>query len=509
MARGYRTLKLEDFSGGWNPRDAPSQVADNESPDMLNMTLDERGGVVKRLGYSKYNSSQLGSDAIENIFYWQTGRYLIAQQGTTLYYSDGGGTWTTTTKSFTTSARVGLCDFQGKIVAVHPVDGVFIGSGSPPTTWSQTSGGTNNMEAVRGNAIAVWQNKVWVGGDPNNKPRVWFSAAGDPTTWTIATSFVDVREKDDALVTAMGAGEGMDVTGRPGLFVFKAESCYRINNSTNGSYTTVDNQYGAASPLAITSAVGVTAALSHKGIILLHGQGEDAELVSDKLRPLFSRDQLALAQTANMCAGSTGDRMYFSLTRFGATSNNLTLEFDPVQGWIVPHSFGAACFATYAKDDLRLIHCAPTAGYAYYTFTGGTDDGADISCRWQSRWYEPARGHTCRFRKMVSSGRGAFNLYVKYDYDSGPGTLNQVTDPFVPGVWDTSLWDNAFWGFDQLQVYQKFYSLGFGRAISFEIQETSSTSGTAPKLLDDGQAASVGAIAMYGLTVDFVDLGAS
>lgn len=57
-ARMQRRL-LARFDGGLNLRDAPGEVKDNESPDMMNMTLDERGGVVKRLGFQRDNEGAL------------------------------------------------------------------------------------------------------------------------------------------------------------------------------------------------------------------------------------------------------------------------------------------------------------------------------------------------------------------------------------------------------------------------------------------------------------------
>jgi hypothetical protein len=506
MAGGrMRSFSINDFSGGWNPRDAWSQVGDNESPDCLNVTLDERGGIVKRLGLLKYNSTQLGTDAFENLFYWQTQQYLIAQQGTTLYYSTGDGVWTTTTRVFSTSARVGMCDFQGRLCVVHPVDGVWVSTNG--TTWTQTTGGTNNMEAVRGNCIAAWQNKLWVGGDPNNKPRVWFSAAGDATTWTIATAWVDIRDKDDAIVTAIGAGSGMDSEGRPGLLVFKDESHYRINNSSTGAYTTVDTQYGASGPLAIASTLGITCAISKRGIVAVNASGGEAVLVSDKLTPLFNPNQIAFAQAANMCAGVYRDRLVFSLARAGSTTNNLTLEYSPQVGWIVPHGFGASAFAMYRKNDEKLYSAGPTSGYAFETFKGGDDNGTAITARYQTRWFEPGRGNACRFRRMIVNGRGEFSLYVKRDYTSGQGELNEVAIVGDAFVWGTGIWGTGIWGPDIFQEYQEFHSLGLGRAVSFELTESSATSVTGPKLLDDGASPELGAFACYGLTIDYVNLG--
>ena len=53
------------------------------------------------------------------------------------------------------------------------------------------------------------------------------------------------------------------------------------------------------------------------------------------------------------------------------------------------------------------------------------------------------------------------------------------------------------------------YSLGHGRAYSFEIQEVSSASASGSKLLDDGVAEETGAFSLYGFSIQHQDLGLS
>lgn len=514
-SEGMQQLVLRDFSGGWNVRDAPSEVADNESPDCLNVTFDERGGIVKRLGRTKYNSSQLNASAFLLAFYWQKGQLLIVQQGASLYTSSGAGTFSAAVKTFTTTARCALVDFAGYLVAVHPVDGVFVSTTAAAASFTQTAGGTANMEAVRGDVAAVWQNKIWVGGDLNNPPRLWRCNPGDPQKWTIATDWVDVRDKDSAIITALGVGQGEDTVGRAGLIAFKSESTYRVNDSATGSYDTLDSAYGAGGPMAVTSNLGVLAAISNKGVIVLHpnayGTQANPFVVSRKIEPLFRENQLNFAQERSMVAGVYRDRIVFSVSRIvnGASVayNNFTLEFHTQVGWFVPHDFGTPVFATWGKNSQKLYSSSNTNGYLYETFKGGSDDGAAIECRYQTRWFEPARGGLCRYRRMLVSGRGSFSLYDKFDYDLGPGSLNTVAITGTGMLWGTGLWGLGLWGAQTYESYQPFFSIGLGRSVSFKITESSSSSALGPKLLDDGTAPEVGSFACYGIEVELVTLG--
>src|SRR5215467_8456287 len=81
----YGELQFRDFSGGLNVRDAASQLAENESPADSNVTLDERGGVAKRLGFVKYNTNAFNASLVSNVFYWSSGQNLITQAGTELF----------------------------------------------------------------------------------------------------------------------------------------------------------------------------------------------------------------------------------------------------------------------------------------------------------------------------------------------------------------------------------------------------------------------------------------
>jgi hypothetical protein len=68
--------------------------------------------------------------------------------------------------------------------------------------------------------------------------------AGDPTAGR--DDFNKLWEKDQQAIVALHIGSGQDILGKPGLLAFKQESTYRINDSGDGAYTTVDATVGAA-----------------------------------------------------------------------------------------------------------------------------------------------------------------------------------------------------------------------------------------------------------------------
>lgn len=84
-------VNITQFAG-LNTATTASQIAFNESPDLLNITLDSEGRPDKRFGYQRVYATSLGSGKINGLFYFVkkdgTTKFLI-HHGTTLYTQTG------------------------------------------------------------------------------------------------------------------------------------------------------------------------------------------------------------------------------------------------------------------------------------------------------------------------------------------------------------------------------------------------------------------------------------
>lgn len=80
-------LRMEPFKG-LNLSVTPTQLDDRETPDMLNMHIDERGALNKRTGYKRIIAHSLGDGPINGMFHFKksngTADFLFAH-GTKLY----------------------------------------------------------------------------------------------------------------------------------------------------------------------------------------------------------------------------------------------------------------------------------------------------------------------------------------------------------------------------------------------------------------------------------------
>lgn len=521
-ATTYSQLSLTDFSGGLNLVAAPSELQHNETPFCYNVTLDERGGVAKRLGTS-FRGDTAGTTAPKILYYSRTLDKTLMQVGTALYKSDNGGvTWSASIKTFSTTARIGLCDFAGKVVIIHPADGAF--------TYDGASVSAKVTNSPNGNCLAVWKNAIWSAGDPAQPTRLTRSDLG-AITWPATPLTNDFRAKDDTEITALAVtGTDLSANANDAFLVFKEESAYRVTATTNDAYMMISPTYGASGPLCVALNQGEVAALCRRGITVTSGT-QVPRLASSKLEPLFRDDQLAFSHSSDWCAGVFRDRFVYSLTQIGASKNTLMLEHHPGHGWIVPHTMGGAdpaggsfdCFANYASNARMLLGAkvgsssistgtSINAG-CFQVFKGGREDaylGGGIPANFQTPWIEPANGTLCRFRRLRIRARGSFTVGCRLDYADAGGRR----DNFVPGgsgmIWGTGIWGTGIWGASLYESYNDFYSYGVGKAVSFTMTEVSGDTATGKPLLGGiggAVGAEVGAFACYGLELDFIPLG--
>jgi hypothetical protein len=492
---------LSDFSGGPNLRDAASELAANELEDAWNVTLDERGGAASRLGYQKRNGTVLGgvSDLIVNDFWSRLAAKWITQSGKSIYLDNA----TSAVHTFTTADCVTFAETDNKIVAAHPVDGIFT---SPDgTTWTLLAGANVPTKPL---CVAAWEAKLWVGLADGT---VHWSALGDITTWNV-NDFNPIWTIDQQPIVNLHVGSGQDIQGRPGLLAFKNESVYRINDPATGAYTVVDATNGCGGPKAVIGVGARVCWIGKRGIFWWREDQAQPVNVSDLLGQLWRDDQLNVSVQAGWCAGRRLNRAYFSLARAGSSVNDTAFEFHPDQGWLVPRSDAMSCYATSSGANEITSGGAPSAhGQCYQLDTGGTDDGAAISWYLQARWIVLNDGFDAYVWLVRIHGRGSGTVTLRANYEDAGGTETPFSlDQAVPN-WDSgTFWDTGtFWQVPVLQTTQAIYSIGRCRQFSLRFSGTSTTTAFATQIFASGQQPVVGAFGLFGLEYLFVPLGLS
>jgi hypothetical protein len=184
---------------------------------------------------------------------------------------------TMATSGYEQGMATDMIEFNGVILFIT-TRGLYSYDG---TTWTLVT------SAVVGTSITVWQNKIWVAGVGS---RVYFSKAGDHTTWD-ALDYVDIREGGaNTPVLGLHATHDMDIQGRPSLLAYKGQygpgSVYRINDPTTGAFTTLSAAVGPIHKRAIASNDRLCVFIAANGIYATSGASVP-EKISAEIDQLF------------------------------------------------------------------------------------------------------------------------------------------------------------------------------------------------------------------------------
>lgn len=434
------SIDVEDFGGGVDFVSDPGEIALNRTPYSLNFRVSPEAKLISRFPSPNrvlIAAADLLGGVSKYLYYSPALATFLIQRDTGIYRATINASHFITAETLlytlTTNAKIAACDFNGECVFTHPVDGVF--------TVSAAFAVTNRSVTAKGSCITPWQNKVWVGGDPGNKSRVWWCNIGNAAVWTTGTDFNDLRDVDGEIVTAIGGGNGMDVSGRPGLLVFKERSAYRINSSATGAYTTIDTVNGAGGSEAVASIDGKTATVSAYGIFLTDGVGK-LQRVSGPLGVMFDGLYSDRTKPDQYVATVKDGCFLFSHPQLAlGAGNQVYLEYHPTDGWLMMHETAATGGAeggfisatryspypdqTYAllRDGRRVVTMQDAGSAA------GDSASFTPTFTWECPWVLLNGGEKARVRKFAIVGRSIGNLSweLRRDWNEATITRSAIT----------------------------------------------------------------------------------
>jgi hypothetical protein len=505
----FADVRIGDFSGGLNLRDALTELAPNETPDCLNVVLDERGGVNKRLGYVRWNATAL---PVEPEF-----GYASAVCGCNLWYCpddgklyrDVNGTLTNV-KTFSISGNVSIVDFVGATYLMHMTDGLW--RSTDGTTWTKVVATSGSVPV--GDQLAVWQNKLWVANSTTT--LLSYCAPGDPAKWnpTDNAGANYIREGNDFPIVCLYGTSGVDFTAHPALLVGKRSgsegSMHRVTDASTANYVTIDQSAAPGGPGSITNIYGYLYVIGPLGIFKTDGQSP-LQPISQKLGKLFTPDAIDYTRASEMVAARTADgRLRFSFTQKGETGNDRTLEYHPLFDAFTMRD-DAAC-AYLETLDGRLLGASPSSpGRIWYFDSGGADDGANIASRILTGVFEPGGGYEARLQHIRVTGRGTFTLGALPDFAAG-GKEKVITLAAAAGLqWDVNGWDDPGFGWGEAanEGTGNFWPRLEARSFQVKLSESSTVVSVNPPLNEGGVALPSGGWACYGLRLSFTPLSPS
>ena len=220
-----------DFAGGLNNDDASVSIAANESPNLLNVVIDNpRGALTQRNGYQSCGTTPSGN-IVTNLYEYAKNdgtRRLIVTDNTTV--------WQTANCIDFSTVTTGLNSLELPRFATV-LDDLWIVNGSTwPIVWNgststQLDGQDARPEGPIGKYISYWKSRVWIANVPTSPSSVFFSALVDasgnildPETSTsawISTNQLYINRDDGSPVYGMKPY-------RDNLYIWKETGINRI-----------------------------------------------------------------------------------------------------------------------------------------------------------------------------------------------------------------------------------------------------------------------------------------
>lgn len=461
-----RVATASNFTGGLNLRADAFQLEPNESPDMMDVTVQIGGGFVQRQVVQPYGAA-LAATPI-NLWSYQTPSVsqVVAATASDLYYSTGGAWSLISAISLPAGVKPRAAVFNDNLYVMcggahAPIRWTGSAATNLTQNWNETIGGEGaadgNMPQAR--YICSHMGRVFVayttesGVDYPN--RIRWSHAGFSEDWR-QEDYIDIDVGRDGDVIT-GIAEFKDR-----LYIFKNDSISALvgYGTQNFQVVTIAQDIGSVSQEAIcVTEVGMFFWSWPQGVYLDRGNGPYP--IFDKLYPLISNNWVPSANRSQIAMGWINKNLWVSVPYNGSSVNARTYVYNPwiwknrylrfLQGPWYPYSIPAAAFATVEQPSGPTLYLAAHATQPYIgelEQNGSTDNwgggAVNIASYFKTNWMDIGQEAVIkRWRHpdivMRAEGGGQILVEVRHDYD--PSVVYktfQVQPPIIPlGIkWD-------------------------------------------------------------------------
>ena len=417
MAKNLQLFRQDDFTGGLNLRADQFQLGANESPGMLNVEIDPRGGVSSRGGMSKIvtNGVVSGSSVfVGTLLSTETPDALITESGDYLFldypagwnpenlFAFNGSTHQLMLSTGFTGGTNGLvyystgANFTSTTIPVVNPDGasyaawgstLFVATGGPTYSWNGstatallTSGdtsvggvswawGTANDQAPQAKHAITHASKMFVANTREyvsgvltsfpNRVRWSDESLVSPTRWT-QLNYIDINDGGQN-ITGLASFNGV-------LIVFKEFSVYAIlgYNSDNFQVIQLSNKVGTINQNTVTTTErGVYFFSWPDGLYFYNGK--QVLDVFENIRPILKRSKVNSLYTNKIYVNNINNRIWVSLPYAegdAVVDPVVSFVHDPTlgtAGWTMfqtSDGYGVAGGCTFTKSDGTVINAA-------------------------------------------------------------------------------------------------------------------------------------------------------
>lgn len=471
---------LADFTGGLNLRADAFTLAANESPSMLNVEVDPRGGFYSRMGWTKTNATDIDT----GVAAWDP-RRLIAHQladdsvnmylvngADDIYFSDDlGATWPTSGGQTPTASPHGI-DMAAWGDIIYSVAGptaaaAKYGSTGVKTLITQAEAATFSPVTApttafpRGSHLVTHLGYMFAAATEEDgveyPTRLRWSHPNDPEAWASA-DVLDLNQGGGKITALVSNGDH--------LLIFQESAISALFGSDSDSWqrVDVDINMGTISPQHVTqSELGVFFFVKDEGVYLISGTQKPVE-VSESLRPMFDSSNFNPLVQDEIWLGWADKRLWVSLPFGGGltvpTTAETTFVLDPSLGggsWVLFRGASGQTIGPFVEFGGSLEIAA--AREAKRTVTTGENerpvddlDGwpANFESFYVTRWMnggKPTLKKSWRRPDFVAKSRSlAYEMTVDVFTDYDPNNIQRTKLLSVPAGGTGAAWGGFNWG---------------------------------------------------------------
>ena len=516
MAGRLQVERTDDFTGGLNLRADAFQLGGNESPDLLNVDIDPRGGFSMRRGIQRWNTAAVGAIGAglftpKRLWVWEnpTPQVLVAANSKIFYAT--AGTFTDTTITTTAAHGASFAAWSGATSAVYIASGTgSVGnkwSGSAKTAltasgaaqWQTSFASPTGVHMPKADHCATHQSRMWVASTSEDgtafPDRIRWSHPLFPESWR-QEDYIDIPEGGSGITALVSFGET--------LLVFKKRSVHAIYGFDNDTWSKVQltGKLGTVSPQTVAVTEGMVYFFCWPdGLFGFDGQGFHDLFMS--MRPMIQSGQITDASIGNAHVSVLNRRVWVSLPAVSTTTANFSLVLDPSLGnggsWVKFQLAGgvagvaAGADFTLASGQRLSLACHPTEPYVLQVDVDGsvqdnqTGTLANFTSYYVTRWQDAGGISNLKMWRrpdlIVKQVATATSLTVQGFQDWDSGSVKRLATVVVPSVGAAGFWRltgvevDAYPGWGQMtwgaaesgSGYAHSGNLGLARSVQLKI----------------------------------------
>jgi hypothetical protein len=481
LTNQLRPLNVSSFRGGLNLRADAFQLADDESPYLLNVDVDPVGGVSSRKGWERWTTGGEVSIATwdpRSLFVWERSDGTlrpIMSVNTEIHVTTVAGTFARL------GTRVGEadphgCDFvpwgdtlyiiEGKGRSTIKWDGV---STSSSTLLTQSAAANFNDDytapvggkapkAELGCAHLNYLFLAYTQEDGTNYPnRIRWSHPNQPEDWA-SDDYIDITD-GGAKITAI-------VSIADHLLIFKPNSIWALFGYDADSFNLVNvtRNLGALNRQVVVQNGSSVFFLSWPHGVFEYSPGEGVKELSGQLRPAFEDGRIAAAYITKSWLGWMNRKLWFSCPFAfdgSATDADAIFVYDPtLQSWVLyqdGNGKGLGPFGETTGNSALACHRVSKHVVSVDANEEPTDDitGSEVdfpttyATKWLDAGWPTLKKSWKRPDYVVSEQDAEYDLtvevYKDYDESEPKSQHTVVVDTGGSAVWGSGTWGTGTW----------------------------------------------------------------